>query len=192
MSGTPQQVVTCNLVSALIGQAVSARPLEKEGKRRNFLKPVDQLIFGLGLGNAGLNGPTAQRPENEPDQPEEHSDKKQKRRMIKSQENHPRQGPENQVHTIQEQQGRAFLGGNGIQKAIYQLRRVNVVQSLGLHARQSVSEIRGDPDEDPPLQYLGNIILECTDDRLQGETREKGDTENHQGLDVRPRLTPKS
>ena len=185
VGGARRDVFGCELVGLFVGHGVPAGSLEEQGKVRDLLEPVHEVILHPRFLDAGLHRAASANPQDDHDEHQQHRREQQQDRMVKRQQQHADESAQDEIHAIEQEQCGAFLHGDHIEKAVHQFGRVDVVECLGLHPRQPVREVRGCAHEDAPLDDVGDVVLEAIDDGLQRQAREERDGEHDEGLQIR-------
>ena len=185
------QITAGELVGVFLCEGLAPRAAEEQRKGGNLFKPVNECVFDLRLGNAGLHGSPAEGPDHQGQQAQQRGDKGKQRGVVERQQKHPCQTPDDHVDPVQEKKRGTFLGGHHLQKAVDQLRRVYLIGGLRLDSGQAVGKIRRDANKNASLNDLGKVILKPGHDGLEGDAPKQGGCQNNERLHVGLGSSPK-
>lgn len=177
-------VVRGKLVGAIHGEFVSAGAFEEHGELSDLLEPMDDLVLRHGFIDGGADG-TPTKDENDQDEHDgQHGGKSKEVGVEEAQEDHADQATEDDVDAVQQEERRAFLDGGDVEESIDQLRCVDAVQGGGADTGEAVGEVGSDPDKEPPLDDIGDVVLKALHNGGNREGDQEGCSQDEQRLNV--------
>ena len=188
MLRTGLQITTNQIIGPALGHLHPARALEHARMPRELLEPVHHLILADRLADAGRNRAAAKHEDDQGDRSQQKQRESQQERVIEGEHREPDRGVQHQVDAGQQQHRSALLHRDHVQEAVHQLRRVHAAKRLHVHRRQPGREIRGQPNEDAPLDHLGDHVLDRAECACDSETDEQHQRDRGERLQERSAL----